>query len=330
MAPRQIAPLSSRNVIYAAIAGNLLVAASKFAAAAVTGGSAMLSEGVHSLVDTGNSILLLYGMDRANRLPDESHPLGYGREIYFWSFIVAVLVFALGAGVSLYEGIAHLLHPEPIKYPSVNYAVFAASAVFDGTTWLIALWSFKGERRYREIPRAIHESKDPPSFINLFEDSAALIGLLIAVGGTYFSIRFGLPWLDGLASVLIGLVLATTALLLAIETMGLLIGEPADTAIVKSIRNIAMQMDGVANANGILTVHLAPKQIVAALSLEFDDDLKTTDIEEKVAELERRLKTAHPMVIAVFVKPQSSKGFADMLARRRGHIVFIPKIVKVI
>jgi divalent metal cation (Fe/Co/Zn/Cd) transporter len=133
MAPRQIAPLSSRSVIYAAIAGNLLVAASKFTAAGITGGSAMMSEGIHSVVDTGNSILLLYGMDRANKRPDYSHPLGYGREIYFWSFIVAVLVFALGAGVSFYEGVSHILRPEPIKYPVVNYAVFAASALFDGT-----------------------------------------------------------------------------------------------------------------------------------------------------------------------------------------------------
>jgi cation diffusion facilitator family transporter len=330
MAPRQIAPMSSRNVIYAAIVGNLLVAASKFTAAAVTGGSAMLSEGVHSVVDTGNSILLLYGMDRANRPPDDSHPLGYGREIYFWSFIVAVLVFALGAGVSLYEGISHILNPQPIQYPVVNYAVFAASAVFDGTTWLIALWSFKDGRRYREIPRAIHDSKDPPSFINLFEDSVALIGLLIAVGGTYFSVRYSLPWIDGLASIMVGLVLATAALLLAIETKGLLIGEPADPAIVKSIRDIAMQIDGVANANGIITVHLAPKQVVVALSLEFQDDLKTTDIEQKVTELEQRLKTAHPIVTAVFVKPQSALGFRDMRARRRGHTLSLPGDVTVV
>jgi cation diffusion facilitator family transporter len=318
MAPRQIAPISSRNVIYAAIVGNLLVAATKFTAAAVTGGSAMLSEGVHSVVDTGNSILLLYGMDRASRPPDDSHPLGYGREIYFWSFIVAVLVFALGAGVSFYEGISHILDPQPIQFPIINYAVFAASAVFDGTSWLIALWSFKDDKRYRDIPRAIHDSKDPPSFINLFEDSAALIGLLIAVCGTYLSVRYSLPWLDGLASIMIGLVLATAALFLAIETKGLLIGEPADPAIVESIRNIAMQIDGVANANGILTVHLAPKQVVVALSLEFQDDLTTTDIEQKVTELEHRLRTAYPIVTAVFIKPQSAGGFRDMLAKRRG------------
>lgn len=177
MATRRIASISSRKVIYAAIAGNLLVAATKFGAAAWTGSSAMLSEGVHSVVDTGNSLLLLYGLNRAKRSPDHDHPLGYGREIYFWSFVVAVLVFALGAGVSFYEGVAHILNPEPIRNPVVNYAVLGLSALFDGTTWWIALRNFKGRMKFSSLIGAIHNSKDPPSFMVLFEDSAALIGL---------------------------------------------------------------------------------------------------------------------------------------------------------
>jgi cation diffusion facilitator family transporter len=319
MATRRIASLSSRKVIYAAIAGNLLVAATKFGAAAWTGSSAMLSEGVHSVVDTGNSLLLLYGLNRAKRSPDHDHPLGYGREIYFWSFVVAVLVFALGAGVSFYEGVAHVLNPEPIRNPVVNYAVLGLSALFDGTTWWIALRNFKGRMKFSGLIGAIHNSKDPPSFMVLFEDSAALIGLFIAFAGTYLSVKFHSPIVDGFASILIGVVLAATAALLAWETKGLLIGEAADQPIIDSIMRVADGMEGVAHANGIITVHLAPEQILVALSLEFADELKTPDIELKIAELERRVRHLHPMVIALFVKPQSSGGFKDAVGRRYGN-----------
>ena len=318
MAPRPLAPIFTRKVIYAAIVGNLLVAATKFGAAAWTGSSAMLSEAVHSIVDTGNSLLLLYGLHRAKEPPDHEHPLGYGREIYFWSFVVAVLVFALGAGVSLYEGIVHALNPEPIQDAAVNYVVIGLSTLFDGTTWWIALRNFKGRMRYSALFKAIRDSKDPTSFMVLFEDSAALIGLMIALAGTYFSVRLELPLLDGVASVLIGLVLAATATLLARETKGLLIGEGADPLIVESILRIATEMEGVAHANGIITVHIAPQQILVALSLELEDELKTPDIEVKVIELERRVRRLHPTVIALFVKPQSSSGYSDAIARRYG------------
>ena len=318
MPPRRIAQLSSRKVIYAAMVGNLLVAATKFGAAAWTGSSAMLSEAVHSLVDTGNSLLLLYGLHRAKRSPDHDHPLGYGREIYFWSFVVAVMVFALGAGVSLFEGIAHVLSPDPIQNAEVNYTVLGLSALFDGTTWWIALRNFKGGMRYSNLFSAIRKSKDPPSFMVLFEDSAALIGLSIAFAGTYFSVRLDLPVLDGVASILISILLGATAGLLARETKGLLMGEGADQPIVDSIMHIAKVMEGVTHANGVITVHLAPRQIIVALSLEFADELKTPDIEAKVIELERLLCRSHPEVIAVFVKPQSSSGYKDAIGRRFG------------
>jgi cation diffusion facilitator family transporter len=319
MAPRPIAPLFTRKVIFAAIVGNLLVAATKFGAAGWTGSSAMLSEAVHSVVDTGNSLLLLYGLHRAKEPPDHDHPLGYGREIYFWSFVVAVLVFALGAGVSLYEGIMHVLDPQPIDTAAVSYVVIGLSAWFDGTTWWIALRNFRGRRRYRDLFRAIRDSKDPTSFMVLFEDSAALIGLMIVLAGTYLSVRLDLPQLDGVASILISIVLATTAALLARETKGLLIGEGADPLIVESIMNIATEMEGVAHANGIITIHIAPQQILVALSLELEDGLKTPDIELKVIELERRVCELHPAVIALFVKPQSAAGYKDAVAHRYGH-----------
>jgi len=318
MAPRQIAPLSSRALIFVAIAGNLLVAATKIGAALWTGSSSMLSEAVHSVVDSGNSILLLHGLRQAERRPDADHPLGYGRELYFWSFVVAVLVFALGAGVSLYEGIAHIQNPVPVKDVTVVYVVICLSAVFDGATWWVSLRSFKGQMRYTELVKAVRDSKDPPSFMLLFEDSASLIGLLIALVGTFLSVWFKLPMLDGVASILIGMVLATVAMLIARETKDLLIGEAADPRIAASILKLANDMDGVAHANGVITVHLAPRQIVVALSLEFADELNTPQIELKVIELERRLRLLYPSVATLFVKPQSSIGFEVASLRRFG------------
>jgi cation diffusion facilitator family transporter len=319
VSPRKTAArYSSRTVIYAAIVANLLVALTKFAAAIWTGSSAMLSEGIHSVVDTGNEVLLLYGLRRATVRPDREHPLGYGREIYFWSFVVALLVFAVGAGFSFYEGIAHVVRPTPIRNPAVNYVVLALSVLFEGSTWWIALRNFKGERPYGDLFGAIHDSKDPPSFMVLLEDSAALIGLLVAFAGTYLSVSLNLPVLDGVASILIGFVLAVTAALLARETKGLLIGERANQSIVDAITRLAEEIEGIAHANGILTVHLAPQQIVVALSLEFADELRTPEIEAKVRELERSMCRLHPEVVALFVKPQSPSGFKEAIAARLG------------
>jgi cation diffusion facilitator family transporter len=260
--------------------------------------------------------LVLYGLHQAKKSPDHGHPLGYGREIYFWSFVVAVMVFALGAGVSLYEGITHVLNPTPIQDTAVNFAVIGLSALFDGTTWWIAVRNFKGPMKFSSLIGAIHNSKDPPSFMVMFEDSAALIGLVIAFAGTCLLVRYDLPIIDGIASILIGLVLAVTAASLAWETKGLLIGEAADPVIVASMMRVANEMEGVAHANGIITVHLAPDQILVALSLEFSDDLRTPEIELKISELERRLRQLHPTVIAMFVKPQSSGDFKESIGRR--------------
>jgi cation diffusion facilitator family transporter len=313
-----ISRLSSRRVIYAAILGDFLIGATKLTAAAWTGSSSLLSEGVHSIVDTGNGFLLLYGLHRSAVRPDREHPLGYGREIYFWSFVVAVLLFAFGAGVSLYQGIIHVFDPDPVQHVTASYLVLATSALFDGTTWWLALRNFRGERHYSELPGAIRDSKDPPSFMVLFEDSAALAGILVAFASIYLSDRLNLPVLDGVGSILIGVILAVTAWLLAKETKSLLIGEPADQGIVDSIMRVAGQIDGVTHANGVLTVHLAPQQIMVALSLEFADELRTPEIEARVIELERRVRLSHPQVVAVFVKPQSPEGFRVSAARRFG------------
>jgi divalent metal cation (Fe/Co/Zn/Cd) transporter len=244
--------------------------------------------------------------------------LGHGREVYFWSFAVALLVFAVGAGISLHEGITHVLNPEPIRNAGANYVVLALSALIDGSSWWITLRSFKAGKRYSEIFRAIHRSKDPPAFIVLFEDSAALIGLGIAFAGIYLSTSLNSPVLDGVASILIGLVLAITAALLARETKSLLIGERADQIIVDSILRIVGTIKGVAHANGVLTVHLAPRQILVALSLEFADKLRTPEIEAKVTELGHRIRLKHPAVVALFVKPQSPEGYRKTIEQRSG------------
>ena len=295
----------SRKVIYAALAGNLMIALTKFAAAWWTGSSAMLSEGVHSVVDTSNQLLLLYGINRAQKPPDEDHPLGYGRELYFWSFIVALLIFSLGAGVSFYQGIAHIRVPVHIADPIVNYVVLAISFIFEGATFLIALKEFNKTRGALGYIEAVHLSKDPTSFLVLFEDSAALIGIVIAFLGTFAAVQLDMPVLDGVASIGIGIVLAGTATFLARESKALLIGEGARGRTMRSIRQIAGEQPGVERVNDLVTVHLSPNQVVAALSLEFKDELNTPQIEQAVASIERRICKQHPEVSTIFVKPQS-------------------------
>lgn len=309
---------ASRKVIYAALVGNFLVAATKFVAATLTGSSSMFSEAVHSLVDTGNEALLLYGYHRASRPPDRHHPLGYGRELYFWSFVVAMLLFVLGAGVAIYEGIEHILEPKPIANIGMNYIVLALSALFEGATWWVALRSFRAAKGGLGYWQAARVSKDPPSFMVLFEDSAALIGIALAAAGIYFSDRLQMPVLDGLASVCIGLVLAAAAAFLARESKDLLIGERASDRIYDSIIAIAQGEAGVEGANGALTVHLAPDQIVVALSLEFADALSTPQIEASVVAIEQRIRAAHPEVVSLFVKPQTKRTFDARRGQRFG------------
>ncbi len=306
---------STTTVVYAALIGNLLVAITKGVAAAMTGSSSMLSEAVHSLVDTGNEVLLLYGMHRAKKLATPEHPIGHGRELYFWSFIVAVLIFALGAGVSIFEGAAHLRNPEPVQRAWVNYLVLGLAFLFEGASWVVAFRQYRAAMGDLGFFEAFRRSKDPPSFMVLFEDSAALVGIVLAAGGTYASASLGMPVLDGVASIAIGVVLAIVAVLLARESKSLLIGERADRALSDSILRVAGAVPSVARANGLITVQMAPDQIVAALSLEFADDLCTPAIEQAVTEIERAVKAAHPQVVSLFVKPQTQGSYQDVLRK---------------
>ena len=296
----------SKKVIYAAVAGNLLIAATKFAAAFFTGSSAMLSEGVHSLVDTGNGLLLLYGLRRAARPADRSHPLGHGRELYFWSFIVALLVFALGAGVSFYEGVLHILEPEPVTNPTVNYVVLGLSMLFEGGSWWVALKEFRKAKGGLGYFAAVRRSKDPSVYTVLFEDSAALLGLFIAFAGILAADLLEIPEFDGIASIGISLILASTAIFLARESKGLLMGEPALPEVEAAVLAIVQGDPDVQRANGILTVHMGPEEIVAALSIEFEDRLTAPEIETCVERLEAKIRAARPEISALFIKPQTT------------------------
>jgi cation diffusion facilitator family transporter len=301
-------------VVHAALVGNLLVAGTKLFAALWTGSAAMMSEAVHSFVDSGNEMLLLHGMRRAAQAPDAHHPLGYGRELYFWSFIVALLIFALGAGISIYEGIDHLRHPQPIDHAGTNYLVLALALVFELASWVISLRQFRAAKGSLGYFEAFRQSKDPPSFMVLFEDSAALAGILIAALGTFLAVQLHEPRFDAIASILIGLVLGIVSFLLTEESKSLLIGERADQSLSDSILRTAGSHPAVSRANGVLTMQLAPDQIVAALSLDFVDAVSAGTVEDAVADIEQSVRTAHPQVVALFVKPQAQRNYRQVAA----------------
>jgi cation diffusion facilitator family transporter len=298
----------SRKVIYAALGANTLIAIAKFTAASITGSSAMMSEGVHSVVDTGNQGLLLMGMKRAEKPADAAHPFGYGAEVFFWAFVVAILIFAVGAGISLYEGVNKLLHPHPITSPYINYIVLGLAFVFETVAWLIAYKEFRkvqGNRRNFKLFTAVRQSKDPATFTVLFEDSAALLGLVAAAAGVAGAHVLKLEWADGVASIVIGVILAGAAILLARETKGLLIGEAASREVVRGIRDIVGENPEIVHINELRTMHLAPHEILLALSVDFADGVSSQNIERTVSHVEDRIKKTYPEVSRVFIEVQA-------------------------
>ncbi len=297
----------SRKVIIAALAGNALIAVTKFAAALFTGSSAMLSEGIHSLVDTGNQFLLLYGMKQAAKPADEDFPFGYGKEIYFWSFVVAILIFALGGGVSVYEGVRHVLHPAEINNPFINYIVLGFAMLFEGAAWFFALREFKrGKGKWGYI-EAVKRAKDPSVFVVLFEDSAAMLGLMVAFLGILLTQLTGILYLDGLASIIIGLILISTAIWLAYETKGLLIGEAANKPVVQGMRLILQANKNIEVVNEVLTMHMGPNFILANISVDFKDNLSVGDIENSIVEIDLAIKTKYPLVQRIFIEAERAK-----------------------
>ena len=294
----------SKLVIIAALIGNALISITKFAAASITGSSAMMSEGIHSLVDTGNQMLLLYGMKRAARPADADFPFGYGKEIYFWSFIVAILIFALGGGISIYEGVQHIQHPEPISNPLVNYVVLGLALVFEGAAWYFAFREFsrvKGRWGYLE---AIQRAKDPSIFVVLFEDSAAMLGLIVAFIGILLSQSTGILIFDGIASVIIGCILVGTSIWLAYETKGLLIGESANQPVIRGIRNALEASSHIQHINEVLTMHMGPDFILANISVDFADSISAQEVEADIAAIDRRIKQQFPQIKRVFIEAE--------------------------
>jgi cation diffusion facilitator family transporter len=303
-----LAESSSKVVVIAAILGNLAIAVTKFVAAWFTGSSAMLSEGVHSLVDTGNGGLLLLGMRLSRRPADDMHPFGHGLELYFWTLIVAVLIFGVGGGVSVYEGILHILHPSEAGDPFANYVVLAIAVVFEGTSWGFAWREFRRVKGDQGVIEAIRASKDPTTFAVLFEDTAALLGLAVAFAGVWLGHRFGIPEFDGAASVAIGLILAGVASLLIYETRGLLVGERADPAVIAGARQIASTDPAVEAVRRPMTLQLGPEQVLLALDVQFRSELTADEIERAVDRLERAIRQRYPHVRHIYLEAEAIAG----------------------
>ena len=296
---------SSKKVIYAALVGNAIIAVAKFVMSAITGSAAMFSEGIHSVVDTGNQVLLLFGLKQAKKPPNEMHPYGHGKEVYFWSFVVAILIFAVGAGLSLFKGIEHILHPTEITKPFLNYLVLGFAIVIEAIVFYVAIKEFnksKGEMDYLE---AIQRGKDPGLFVVLLEDAAAMLGLIVAMAGIAISQITGNYVFDGIASVLIGLILASIAALLAYETKGLLIGESANSNVVAGIHDVVKQTHGVQKVNEVLTMHMGPEYILVNLSVEFSDHIRTGNMEVLVSQVDQEIKAKFKNVKRVFIEAET-------------------------
>lgn len=264
----------------------------------------MFSEAVHSVVDSGNQLLLLYGVKRSKRPADSKHPFGYGKELYFWSFVVAILIFSIGSGISFYEGFHKLHSPEPVSNPMINFIVLGFAVIFESWTCWVAATEFKKSKGDRGWVEAIRRSKDPALFTVLFEDTAALLGLLVALIALTLSEHLNLPVLDSVASLIISFILAVTAGLLAFECKGLLTGEGASEEVVSGIKQIINESQGIKHVNEVLTLHLGPEDILLNVSLDFEDDLSSGEVEEAISTLESRIKQMFPEIRRVFIEAQ--------------------------
>ena len=295
-------PTASNRTLVIALLANLGIAASKFAAAFVTGSSAMLTEGVHSVVDSTNQLLLMWGRRQAKKPPDKNHPFGYGRELYFWSFVVAVLVFSLGAGVSIYEGIIHISEPEPAVSPVVAYGVLLLAFLLEGWSTLEAFKEFREAKGRLGWFEAIRRSKDPPAFIVLLENGAAMAGIAAAALGLFLAQLTSDPFYDGAASIVIGAILGITAFVLAYESKGLLIGEAADPDLVRDLRKLAGGKSGVVGVGHVLTVHSSPDQVLAMINVDFDDRILAGEVERIVCDVELEARERWPQVRRLFIR----------------------------
>jgi cation diffusion facilitator family transporter len=302
----------SKKAVVAAIIGNLAIAVIKFIAAAMTGSSAMISEGIHSVVDTGNGGLLFYGLKRGARPADEHHPFGHGMEVYFWSLIVAVSIFGIGGGMSIYEGITHMQHPVELEDPTINYIVLALAMVFESYSFSVAWRVFRKTKGSRRTLSAIHHGKDPSLFTVLFEDTAALLGLAVAFVGIFLSHQLEEPVIDGMTSVAIGCILIAAALWLAYESRSLLVGEAADPELVATVREIALADPAVTGLGVVLTMHLGPDDVLLNIEVQFTPGLPAEDIHAVVHRIEERITDSYPEVSRIFIEVESLRAAAEV------------------
>src|SRR5688572_16053697 len=298
----------SKTAIYAAIGGNAAIAITKFTAAAFTGSSAMLPEGIHSLVDTGNGGLLLLGIRMSKKPADATHPFGYGKELYFWTLIVAMLIFGVGGGVSIYEGILHLLHPNPLEDPFWNYVVLGIAIVFEAIVFMIAFKQFQALKGEESTWQAIRRSKDPTTFTVLFEDAAAMLGLIAATVGIFLGHQFNNPYFDGAASIVIGLILATVAFFIGYESKGLLVGEGADAATLQSIEDLAESDSAIKNVERPLTMYFGPHTVLLTMDVQFRQGLSGTERDSAVQRLEKVIHDKHKDINHIFIEAKSLSG----------------------
>jgi cation diffusion facilitator family transporter len=297
---------NSKLALYGAIAANVAIAATKLVVAGITGSSAMLSEGIHSSVDTFNGVLLLIGIRLSQRPATPEHPFGHGKELYFWSLIVAVLIFGLGGGVSFFEGVQHIRHPQPLHDPTWNYVVLGVAALFEGISFTIALRQFLRQAGARPFWQAIHRSKDPTTYTVLAEDSAALVGLAIAALGIWLSHRFDMPVLDGAASLLIGVLLAVVAGFLTWQSRDLLIGEGIRPETARAIRSMALAVPRVRDVGRILSMYVGPDDALVTMDLDFDEGTAAADAALAIAEVERQVRQHYPMIKRLFIESGSA------------------------
>jgi len=296
---------SSNIAIYGAIAANTAIALSKFAAAFFTGSAAMLSEGIHSLVDTGNGVLLLFGIRLSRTPPDSTHPFGYGNEIFFWSFVVAILIFALGGGIALYEGVQHIIKPRPLENVQWNYVVLVLAMIFEGSALRVALKQFEPARKNRSFLRALKDSKDSTTIAVVAEDSAALVGLSIALLSVFLGQVTGWVYFDGIGSALIGVLLVSVAFFFAVECKALLIGEGLGTANIEKIQAILEQDPRVFSHRRPLSLYFGPNEVLVNLDVHFVDGLSSDQIEETIDRIEAHIKTAVPKVNRIYIEAET-------------------------
>jgi len=297
--------------VVAAVVGNLIIAVSKFVAASITGSSAMIAEGIHSLVDTGNGLLLLLGMKRAARPADAEHPFGHGKELYFWSLIVAISIFGIGGGMSVYEGITHMQHPAPLEDPTINYIVLGFALVVESVSLFVAMREFTAARGSMAARKFISTSKDPSLFTIVFEDSAAILGLIVAFIGVYLSHALDNPLIDGLASVIIGLILMAVAFVLARESKGLLIGEGVEPGALAEMRAIVAADEAVEQVGDVRTMYLGPADLLVNLDVAFKPKLSLAAVHTAIGRVEVALKQAYPEIARIYIEIDS---LSDVLA----------------